>query len=78
MMTTMPKVLSTGVEIPDDGVPMNDGGFVKCAPHCRVYDGCGLVKWQNMMYSGFGPDDDCPGAIEIVDDSAQPALKPAD
>ena len=23
---TLPKVLSTGVEIPEDGVPMNDGG----------------------------------------------------
>lgn len=56
-----------------------DGGFVKCAPHCKVYEGCGLVKWQNMMYSGFGPDDDCPGAIDFGDGaSAQPALKLAE
>ena len=54
------------------------GAFIKCAPHCKVYEGCGLVKWQNMMYANFGPDDYCPGAIEVGDGSAQPARKVAD
>lgn len=59
---------------------VTDGGFVKTTPNCTVYDGCGSVEWRNMMYSGFGPDDDCPGALTFKRPSAQgqPALKLAE
>ena len=40
-----------------------DGEFSKTAPHYTVYDGCGEVEWRNMIYDGFGPEDDCPGAL---------------
>lgn len=42
-----------------------DGGFVKNTPNVKVYEGIGSVCWSNMMYSGFGADDDCPGAIQF-------------
>ena len=50
-----------------------EGAFVKCAPHCKVYDGCGTVKWRDMMYANFDPDDDCPGAIDIGEGKKKPA-----
>ena len=31
----------------------------------RVYEGCGKVVWSNMLYSGFGSDDDTPGAAKF-------------
>lgn len=37
--------------------------FVKSAPNVKVYDGCGKVAWRDIIYSGFGPDDYCPGAL---------------
>ena len=59
---------------------MEDGGFVKTTPNYKVYEGCGQVEWRNMMYSGFGPKDDCPGALSFKKASAkdQPALKLAE
>lgn len=48
-----------------------DGGFVKTTPNYTVYDGCGEVEWRNMMYSGFGPNDDCPGALSFRRPSAK-------
>lgn len=42
---------------------VSEGAFVKTAKNVKVYDGCGTVRWSNMMYSNFGKDDDCPGAI---------------
>lgn len=47
-----------------------DGGFVKTTPNVIVYDGCGEVEWFNMLYSGFGPQDDCPGALKFQRKSA--------
>ena len=44
---------------------VTDGGFVKNTPDVMVYEGCGEVSWNNMMYSGFLPSDDCPGAIQF-------------
>ena len=57
-----------------------DGGFIKTTPNYTVYDGCGEVEWRNMMYSGFGPNDDCPGALSFQRPSAkdQSALKLAE
>lgn len=57
-----------------------DGGFVKTTPNVTVYDGCGEVEWFNMSYSGFGPQDDCPGALKFQRKSAtdQKALKLAE
>ncbi|HRR34452.1 MAG TPA: hypothetical protein P5026_10155 [Kiritimatiellia bacterium] len=59
---------------------VTDGGFVKNTPNVTVYEGCGEVEWANMMYSGFGPQDDCPGALKFQHKSAteQKALKLAD
>ena len=59
---------------------VEDGGFVKTTPNYKVYEGCGQVEWRNMMYSGFGPKDDCPGALLFKKASAkdQPALKLAE
>lgn len=59
---------------------VTDGAFVKTTPHYTVYDGCGEVEWFNMMYSGFGPGEDCPGARTFRKKSAtdQPALKLAE
>ncbi len=42
---------------------VSEGAFIKTAKNVKVYDGCGTVHWSNMMYSNFGKDDDCPGAI---------------
>ena len=42
---------------------VTDGSITKSAPHMKVYEGSCPVVWQNMLYSGFGKDDDCPGAI---------------
>ena len=52
-----------------------DGAVVKTAPHLKVYEGCGLVKWHNMMYSGFGPDDDTPGAADFGEQTAPKELQ---
>ena len=59
---------------------VTDCGIVKTTPNYTVYDGCGEVEWQNMMYSGFGKDDHCPGALTFRKKSAtdQPALKLAE
>ena len=42
---------------------VSDALFVKAAPHVKVYDGCGKVAWRDIIYSGFGADDFCPGAF---------------
>lgn len=42
---------------------VSDAMFVKSAPHVKVYDGCGKVAWRDIIYSGFGKDDFCPGAV---------------
>ena len=55
---------------------VTDGEFVKTMPHCKVYEGCGDVTWRNMLYSGFGLDDDCPGALASPKKPA-PAKQPA-
>ncbi len=59
---------------------VTDGAFVKTTPNYKVYEGCGQVEWRNMMYSGFGPNDDCPGALSFKKSSPkdQPALKLAE
>ena len=44
-----------------------DGSIVKSAEHFTVYDGCGTVKWRDMMYSGFSSGDDTPGVIDFGD-----------
>lgn len=56
---------------------VTDGGFVKTTPNVKVYEGCGEVEWQNMMYSGFGEGDYCPGAKSFKREDArdQKALK---
>lgn len=70
----------TIVRHPRGRLLVTDGGFVKTTPNVTVYDGCGQVEWFNMMYSGFGPEDDCPGALAFRKKSAtdQPALKLAE
>ncbi len=50
-----------------------DGHFVKNTPKVKVYDGCGKVEWRDMMYSGFGKDDECPGE-KSFDGAKQKAL----
>ena len=59
---------------------VSECGFCKNMPKTRVYEGCGEVEWCNMSYSGFGPQDDCPGALKFRRKSAvdQSALKLAD
>jgi len=42
---------------------VSECGFCKNMPHTKVYEGTGSIEWRNMMYSGFGPEDDCPGAL---------------
>ena len=42
---------------------VSDALFVKSAPHVKVYEGCGKVAWRDILYSGFGADDFCPGAL---------------
>ncbi len=44
-----------------------DGLVEKTVSHMTVYNGCGNVKWRDMMYTGFGSGDDTPGAIDIGD-----------
>ena len=47
---------------------VSEGHFMRPASpdvKVRVYEGCGKVLWSNMMYSGFGRDDDTPGAIRF-------------
>ena len=39
-----------------------DGAIVKTARNFKVYEGCGTVKWRDMMYSGFSSGDSTPGA----------------
>ena len=59
---------------------VSDALFVKSAPHVKVYEGCGKVAWRDIIYSGFGPGDDCPGAL-VVDAGGQskpPAASPLD
>ena len=70
----------TIVKHPRGRLLVTDGGFVKTTPNVTVYDGCGEVEWFNMMYSGFGPKDECPGALKFKKKSAtdQPALRLAE
>lgn len=42
-----------------------DGSIIKTADHLKVYEGCGLVKWRDMLYANFAPGDDTPGAVEF-------------
>ena len=47
---------------------VSEGHFIRAASpdaKVRVYEGCGKVVWSNMMYSGFGPDDETPGAARF-------------
>ena len=39
--------------------------FCKNMPHTKVYEGNGSVEWRNMVYSGFGAQDDCPAALQF-------------
>ncbi len=42
---------------------VSEASFVKTVPHVQVYEGCGNVHWNNIMYSGFSKEDDCPGKL---------------
>ena len=47
---------------------VSEGHFIRAAPpdaKVKVYEGCGKVVWNNMLYSGFGPDDETPGAASF-------------
>lgn len=44
---------------------VSECGFCKNMPHTKVYEGNGSVVWHNMVYSGFGAQDDCPGALQF-------------
>ncbi|MGN0853156.1 MAG: hypothetical protein ACI4Q3_07240 [Kiritimatiellia bacterium] len=59
---------------------VSECGFVKTTPNVKVYEGNGQVEWRNMSYSGFGEQDDCPGALTFRKKSAtaQPALNLAE
>lgn len=42
---------------------VSEGHFIRPKSpdvNVKVYEGCGKVVWSNMMYSGFGPDDETP------------------
>lgn len=40
--------------------------FANTAPGSRVYSGCGYVEWRDMIYSGFSPKTDQPGALDFM------------
>lgn len=56
---------------------VSDGCFIKNAPHVRVYDGNGPVVWHNMIYSGFGTNENRPGEGKFSNQGSAPqgALK---
>ena len=78
MTETIPKVLSTGVEIPDDGVPMNDGGHqfttrTEKRPE-TISDEATYLKWKwrmNLANPATGVDNDalCAGVVKIAAES---------
>ncbi len=74
----LPKVLSTGVEIPEDGVPVNDGGHqfttrTEKRPE-TIADEATYLKWKwrmNLANPATGLDNDAlrAGVAEIVAES---------
>ncbi|MBR4615755.1 MAG: hypothetical protein IKO55_09125 [Kiritimatiellae bacterium] len=74
----MPKVLSTGVEIPEDGVPMNDGGH-QFTTHTEkrpetIDDEATCLKWKwrmNLANPATGLDNDAlrEGVAKIAAES---------
>jgi len=59
---------------------VSECGFCKNMPHTKVYEGTGSVEWRNMLYSGFGAEDECPGALTFGKKTGkeQKAIKLAD
>ena len=61
-LTDFPRLAGETDDAPrlQRAVDASPSGVLSIGP--GVYEGCGTVKWRDMMYSGFSSGDSTPGA----------------